>query len=37
MSSLNTSSDKLPYLGRLKLIETWLPADAQRILEIGCA
>lgn len=37
MKSQNSNLNKLPYLGRLKLIESWLPSDAQHILEIGCA
>ncbi len=28
---------RVPFLGRLELIESWLPDDAERILEVGCA
>ena len=27
----------MPFLGRLGVIESWLPADAVRVLEIGCS
>ena len=29
--------ERVPFLGRLKLIKEWLPRDAGRVLEVGCS
>lgn len=29
--------ERVPFLGRLRLIEKWLPVGAVRVLEVGCA
>lgn len=36
-NQLGKRSSKQPFLGRLDLINRWLPADGKRFLEIGCS